>query len=153
MEGNSTSSVPTCSLQKDGSSPERVSGSTRWFQNCFPGVHRLQSHVERKYVIEKDPLPKDPEQENNGRWRKKNNTRASLSMGGDFSTEGNNGIPFNLISTPCHGRRYRYHTKAFKPVFQDGAGIVMDTFWESGQGGAKTLVQVCCFVPFVGYPP
>jgi len=43
-------------------------------------------------VIEKDPLPKDPEQENNGRWRKKNNTRASLSMGGDFSTEGNYGI-------------------------------------------------------------
>jgi hypothetical protein len=101
----------------------------------------------------KDPLPTQPEQENNGRWRK-NNTRASLSMGGSFSSMGgNNGIPFNLISTPCHGRRYRYHTKAFKPVFQDGAGIVMDTFWESGQGGAKTLVQVCCFVPFVGYPP
>ncbi len=153
MQGNSTSSVPTCSLQKDGSSPERVSGSTRWFKNCFPGIHSLQSPVERKYVIEKDPLPKDPEQENNGRWRKKNNTRASLSMGGDFSTEGNYGISLNLISTPCQWRRYRNHTKAFKPVFQDGAGIVMDTFWESGQGGAKTLVQVCCFVPFVGYPP
>ena len=34
----------------------------------------------------KDPLPTQPEQENNGRWRK-NNTRASLSMGGSFSTE------------------------------------------------------------------
>ena len=84
MEGNSTSSVPTCSLQKDGSSPERVSGSTRWFQNCFPGIHSLQSHLERKYGIEKDPLPTEPEQENNGRWRK-DNTRASLSMGGGFS--------------------------------------------------------------------
>ena len=102
MEGNSTSSVPTCSLQKDGSSPERVSGSTRWFQNCIPGIHSLQSHWERKYVIEKDPLPTEPEQENNGRWRK-DNTRASLSMGGGFSTEGNSGISFNLISTPCQG--------------------------------------------------
>ena len=101
MEGNSTSSVPTCSLQKDGSSPERVSGSTRWFQNCIPGIHSLQSHRERTYGIEKDPLPTEPEQENNGRWRK-DNTRASLSMGGGFSTEGNSGISFNLISTPCH---------------------------------------------------
>ena len=153
MQGNSTSSVPTCSLQKDGSSPERVSGSTRWFKKCFPGIHSLQSPVERKYGIEKDPLPKDPEQENNGRWRKKNNTRASLSMGGDFSTEGNYGISLNLISTPCHWRRYTYQTKAFKPVFQYGAGIVIDTFWESGPEGEKTLVQVCCFVPFVCYPP
>ena len=153
MQGNSTSSVPTCSLQKDGSSPERVSGSTRWFKNSFPGIHSLQSHGERKYVIEKDPLPKDPEQENNGRWRKKNNTRASLSMGGDFSTEGNYGISLNLISTPCHWRRFRYHIKAFKPVFQYGAGLVMETFWESGQEGEKTLVQVCWFVSFVGYPP
>ena len=153
MQGNSTSSVPTCSLQKDGSSPERVSGSTRWFKNCFPGIHSLQSHVERKYGIEKDPLPTEPEQENNGRWRKKNNRRASLSMGGGFSTEGNSGISFNLISTPCHWRRYRDHTKAFKPVFQDGAGIGMDTLWESGQEGEKTLAQVCLFVPIVGYPP
>ena len=153
MEGNSTSSVPTCSPQKDGSSPERVSGSTRWFTDCFPGRHSLQSHVERKYGIEKDPLPTEPEQENHGRWRK-NNTRASLSMGGSFSSMGgNNGIPFNLISTPCHWRRYRDHSKAFKPVFQDGAGIVMHTFLESGQEGEKTLVQVCCFVPLVGYPP
>ena len=101
MEGNSTSSVPTCSLQKGGFSPERVSGSTRWFKNCFPGIHSLQSHWEGKYGIEKDPLPTEPEQENNGRWRK-NNTRASLSMGGGFSTEGNYGISFNVISTPCH---------------------------------------------------
>ena len=107
MEGNATSSVPTCSLQKDGSSPERVSGSTRWFQNCIPGIHSLQSHGERTYGIEKDPFPKEPEQENHGRWRK-NNTRASLSMGGGFSTEGNYGISFHLISTPCHWRRYRY---------------------------------------------
>ncbi len=113
MEGNSTSSVPTCSLQKDGSSPERVSGSTRWFKNCFPGIHSLQSHWERKYGIEKDPLPTEPEQENNGRWRK-NNTRASLSMGGGFSTEGNYGISFNLISTPCHWRRYRDHSQGFQ---------------------------------------
>jgi len=63
MEGNSTSSVPTCSLQKDGSSPERVSGSTRWFKNSFPGIHSLQSHLERKNVVEKDTLPKEPEQE------------------------------------------------------------------------------------------
>jgi len=152
MEGNSTSSVPTCSLQKDGSSPERVSGSTRWFQNCIPGIHSLQSHWERTYGIEKDTLPKEPEQENNGRWTE-NNTRASLSMGGGFSTEGNYGIFFTLISTPCHWRRYRDHIKAFKPVFQYGAGIVMETFWESGQEGEKTLVQVCWFVPFVGYPP
>ena len=152
MEGNSASSVPTCSLHKDGSSPERVSGSTRWFQNCFPGIHSVQSHLERTYVIEKDPLPTEPEQENNGRWRK-NNTRASLSMGGGFSTEGNSGISFNLISTPCHWRRCKYHSKACKPVFQYGAGIVMDTFLESGQEGEKTLVQVCCFVPLVGYPP
>ena len=153
MEGNSTSSVPTCSLQKDGSSPERVSGSTRWFQNCIPGIHSLQSHWERKYVIEKDPLPTEPEQENNGRWRKKNNTRASLSMGGGFSMEGSYEISFNLISTPCHWRRYRDHTKAFKPVFQDGAGIGRDTLWESGQEGEKTLVHVCWFVTFVCYPP
>ena len=152
MQGNSTSSVPTCSLQKDSSSPERVSGSTRWFKNCFPGIHTLQSHWERKNVVEKDPLPTEPQQENNGRWRKKN-TRASFSMGGGFSTDGNSGISFTLISTPCHWRRYRYHTKALKPAFQYGARIVMDTFWESGQEGEKTLVQVCCFVPLVGYPP
>ena len=152
MEGNSTSSVPTCSLQKDGSSPERVSGSTRWFQNCIPGIHSLQSRGERKYGIEKDPLPTEPQQENNGRWRK-DNTRASLSMGGGFSTEGNYGISFNLISTPCRCRTYRFHTKAFKPVFQYGAGIVMDTFWESGPEGEKTLVQVCLCVTVVGYPP
>ena len=152
MEGNSTSSVPTCSLQKDGSSPERVSGSTRWFKNCFRGIHSPQSHGERKYGIEKDPLPKEPEQENNGRWRK-NKTRASLSMGAGFSTEGNDGITFNLISTPCQWRRYRYHSKAFKPVFQYGAGIGMEKIWESGQEGEKTLVHVCWFVPFVGYPP
>ena len=72
MEGNSTSSVPICSLQKDGSSPECVSRSTRWFKNCFPGIHSLQSHWERKYGIETDPLPTEPEQENNGRWRKNN---------------------------------------------------------------------------------
>ena len=152
MQGNSTSSVPTWSLQKDGSSPERVSGSTRWFKNCFPGIHSVQSHLERTYVIEKDPLPTEPEQQNNGRWRK-NNTRASLSMGGGFSPEGNYGISLTLISTPCHWRRYRYHIKAFKPVFQYGAGIGMDTFWESGLEGEKTLVHVCWFVPFVGYPP
>ena len=152
MEGNSTSSVPTCSLQKDISSPERASGSTRWFTDCFPGRHSLQSHVERKYGIEKDPLPTEPEHENNGRWRK-NNTWASFSMGGGFSTEGNSGIYFNLISTPCHWRSYRDHSKAFKPVFQYGAGIGMDTFWKSGQEGEKTLVPVCCFVPFVCYPP
>jgi len=29
----------------------------------------------------------------------------------------------------------------------------MDTFWDSGQEGEKTLVQVCLFVSFVGYPP
>jgi len=58
MQGNSTSSVPTCSLQKDGSSPERVSGSTRWFKNCFPGINRLQSHVERKYGSEKTHSPR-----------------------------------------------------------------------------------------------
>jgi len=101
MERNSTSSVPTCSLQKDGSAPERVSGSTRWFTNCFPGMHSLHSHGEIKYGIEKNPQPTEPEQENNGRWRK-NSPRASLSMGGGFSTEGNYGISFNLISTPCH---------------------------------------------------
>ena len=110
MEGNSTSSVPTCSLQKDASSPERVSGSTRWFQNCFPGIHSLQSHLERKYGIEKDPLPTEPEQQNNGRWRK-NNTRASLSMGGGSSTEDYYGISFNMISSPCHWRRYRDHER------------------------------------------
>ena len=152
MEGNSTSSVPTCSLQKDGSFPERVSGSTRWFKNCFPGIHTLQSLWERKNVVEKDPLPKELEHGNNGRLAK-NNTPASLSIGVGFSTEGNYGISFNLISTPCHWRRFRYHTKAFKPVFQDGAGIVMDTFWASGPEGEKTLVQVCWFIPFVGYPP
>lgn len=152
MEGNSTSSVPTCSLQKDGSSPERVSGSTRWFKNCFPGRHTLQSHGERKYGIERDPLPTQPEQEHTGRWRKKNNTRASLSMGGGFSTEGNYGISFNLISTPCHWTRCRDHSMAFKPVFQYAAGIVMDTFWESGPEGEMTLVQVCWFISFVGYP-
>jgi len=103
-------------------------------------------------VIERDPLPTEPEHENNGRWRKKN-TRASLTLGGGFSTEGNYGISFNLISRPCHWRRYRDHTKAFKPVFQDGAGIGMDTLWESGQEGEKTLVPVCWIVPFVGYPP
>ena len=151
MEGNSTSSVPTCSLQKDGSSPERVSGSTRWFQNCIPGIHSLQSHWERKYVIEKDPLPTEPEQDNNGRWRK-DNTRASLSMGGGFSTEGNSGISFNLISTSCQWRSYRDHSKAVKPVFQYGAGIGMDTIWASGHEGEKTLVQVCWFVSFVGCP-
>ena len=144
MEGNSTSSVPTGSLQKDGSSPERVSGSTRWFKSCFPGIHSLQSHLERQYGIENDPLPTEPEHENNGRWGR-NNSRTSLSMGGGFSTEGNSGISFILISTPCHWRRYRCHTKAFKPVFQDGAGIAMDTFWKSGQEGEKTLGQVCWF--------
>jgi len=152
MEGNSTSSVPTCSRQKDGSSPERVSGSTRWFKICFPGIHSLQSHWERKYGIEENPYPTEPEHENHGQWRK-NNSRASLSMGGGFSTEGNYGISFNLISTPCRCRTYRYHTKAFKPVFLYGSGGVMDTFWESGQEGEKTLVQVCWFVPFVCYPP
>jgi len=152
MEGNFPSSVPTCSLQKDGSSPERVSGSTRWFQNCCPGIHSLQSHWERKYGIETDPLPTEHEHENNGRWRK-NNTRASLSMGAGFSTEGHYGISFNLISTPCHWRSYRDHSKAFKPVFQYGAGSVMDTFWPSGQEGEKTLVHVCWFVPLVGYSP
>ena len=151
MEGNSASSVPTCSLQKDGSSPERVSGSTRWFKNCFPGIQGVQSHGERKYGLEKDKLPTEPEHENNSRWRK-NKTRASLSMGSGFSTEGNYGISFNVISTPCHWRRYRYHTKALKPVFQYGARIVMDTFWESGQEGEEAMVQVCCFIPFVGYP-
>ena len=144
--------MPTCSLQKDGSSPERVSGSTRWFKNCFPGIHTLQSLWERKNVVEKDPLPKELEHGNNGRWRK-DNTRASLSMGGGFSTEGNYGISFHLISTPCHWRRYRDHSKAFKPVFQYGARIVMDTFWNSGQEGEKTVAQVCLFVPLVGYPP
>ena len=152
MEGNSAFSVPTCSLQKDGSSPERVSGSTRWSQNCIPGIPRLQSHGERTYGIEKDPFPKELEQENHGRWRK-NNTRASLSMGGGFSMEGSYEISFNLISTPCQWRRYRYHSKAFKPVFQYGAGIGMDTFWASGHEGGKTLVHVCWFVTFVGYPP
>ena len=29
----------------------------------------------------------------------------------------------------------------------------MGTFWESGPEGEKTLVHVCLFVPFVGYPP
>lgn len=58
MEGNSASSEPTCSLQKDGSSPERVSGSTRWFKNCFPGIHSLPSHVERKYGIDKTHAPR-----------------------------------------------------------------------------------------------
>ena len=153
--GQPTPSLGTSICHRCGpkkTSPERVSGSTRWFMNFFPGIHSLQSHGERKYGIETDPLPTEPEQENNGRWRK-NNTRASLSMGGGFSTEGNYGISFNLISTPCHWRRFRYHSKAFKPVLQDGAGIVMDTFWESGQEGEKTLVQMCCFVPFVCYPP
>ena len=74
-------------------------------------------------------------------------------MGGGFSTEGDYGITFKLISTPCHWRRYRDHSKALKPVFQYGAGIVMDTFWKSGQEGEKTLAQVCLFVPLVGYPP
>ena len=152
MEGNYASSVPTCSLHKDGSSPERVSGSTRWFKNCFPGIHTLQSLWERKNVVEKDPLPKELEHGNNGRWRTEN-TRASLSMGGGFATEGNYGISFTLISTPCHWRRYRDHSTAFKPVFQYGAGIGMDTFWASGQEGGKTLLQVCWFLPFVGYPP
>ena len=110
MEGNSTSSVPTCSLQKVGSSPKRVSGSTQCFENCFPGIHSQQCLLERKCVIEKDKLPTEPEHENNSRWRK--NTRTSISMGVGFSTEGNYGISFNLISTPCHWRRYRYHTKA-----------------------------------------
>jgi len=73
-------------------------------------------------------------------------------MRGDFSTEGNYGIFFNLISTPCHWRRFMYSKKAFKPVFQYAAGIVMDTFWESDQKGENTLVQVCGFVPLVGYP-
>ena len=78
----------------------------------------------------------------------------SISFNGRrLSTEGNYGISFHLISTPCHWRRYRDHSKAFKPVFQYDAGIVMDTFWESGQEGEKTLVQVCWFIPFVGYPP
>jgi len=87
--------------------------------------------VERKYGLEKDPHPTEPEHGNNGRWRN-NNTGASLSMGGGFSTEGNYRIPFNLFSTPCHLRSYRFLTKAFKPVFQYGAGSVMDTLWESG---------------------
>ena len=52
--------------EEDISSPERVSGSTRWFQNCIPGIHSLQSFGERTYGIEKDPFPKDPVQENNG---------------------------------------------------------------------------------------
>ena len=151
MEGNSTSSVPTCSLQKDGSSPERVSGSTRWFKKCFPGIHSTIS-LGKKIWDEKDPIPRELEQEINGRW-KKNNTRASLSMGGGFSTEGTSGLSLNLISTPCHWRRYRDHTKAFKPVFQYGAGVVMDTFWDSGQEGEKTVAQGCLFVPLVGYPP
>ena len=78
----------------------------------------------------------------------------SISFNGRrLSTEGNYGISFHLISTPCHWRRFRYHIKAFKPVFQYGAGLVMETFWESGQEGEKTLVQVCWFIPFVGYPP
>ena len=46
-----------------------------------------------------------------------------------LSSEGKYGICFNLISTACHLRRYRFHTKAFNPVFQYGAGIVMDSFW------------------------
>ena len=54
--------------------------------------------MERKYGLEKDPHPTEPEHGNNGRWRN-NNTGASLSMGGGFSTEGNYGISFNLIST------------------------------------------------------
>ena len=66
--------------------------------------------------------------------------------------EGSYEISFHLICTPCHWRRYRDHTKAFKPVFQYGAGIVMDTFWESGPEGEMTLVQVCWFISFVGYP-
>jgi len=67
--------------------------------------------------------------------------------------EGNHGISFNLISTPCHWRRYRDHSKAFNAVFQYGAGIVMDTFWASALEGEKALVQVCWCIPFVGYPP
>ena len=49
-----------------------------------------------------------------------------------------------LLTVPYQG---------FKRVFHYGAGIVMDTFWESGQEGEEAMVQVCCFIPFVWYPP
>jgi len=62
-------------------------------------------------VVEKDPLPKDSEHENDGCWRKTYNTRASLSMGGGSSTEDYYGISFNMISSPCHWRRYRDHER------------------------------------------
>jgi len=81
MEGNSASSEPTCSLQKDGSSPERVSGSTRWFKNCFPGIHSLPSHVERKYGIDKTHAPRSL-------------NRKSMDGGGRTTNE-----------HPFHGRR------------------------------------------------
>ena len=57
-EGNSTNSGPTCSLHNDGSFSKHMSGSMHLFNQCIPGIHSIQSHLERKYVFEKDPLPK-----------------------------------------------------------------------------------------------
>ena len=122
MEGNSTSSVPTCSLQKDGSSPERVSGSTRWFKNCFPGMHSLQSHVERKYGIDKTHAPRSL-------------NRKSMDGGGRTTYEhpfpweeaspGKETMEYLLTHFPPlgHCRRYRDHTKAFKPVSSREQGL------------------------------
>ena len=37
-----------------------VSGSTWLFNNCLPGIHIVKSLLDRKYVIDKDTLPKVP---------------------------------------------------------------------------------------------
>ena len=88
-----------------------------------PQEYSVYNLIWKDYGMEKIPLPTEPEQENNGRWRK-NNAGASLSMGGGFSTEGNYGISFNPFPPPLsHWRRYRDHTKAFKPVSSREQGL------------------------------
>ena len=60
-EANPAHSGALCSLHKDGSFPKCLSGSTRWFQHCIPGITSRKSHLEIKYVIEKDHSPRSLE--------------------------------------------------------------------------------------------
>ena len=53
-------------------SPDKcgISGSTWFWKHCIPGIHNIQSHLERKYVIEKYPLTNSLYKESKERMRK-----------------------------------------------------------------------------------